>query len=118
MSAASRSIQAAPRAGQLGIMLAAILVAAVLVALVAVARPTVPNQQAAPAAGSAPTLHDRGWATAGELAPAGAPVLHDRGASTVATQVASAPTTFYTGIPYTPTRSRDADAELGARRHR
>lgn len=116
MSAASRSVQAAPRTGQLGIALAAFLLIAVAVALVAVARPTVTSPQAAPAAGSAPSLHDRGWATAGQQAPVAAPVLHDRGSSTQAIEDAAAPTTQYMGIPYTsPAADRDADGPNGGR---
>jgi hypothetical protein len=119
MSAASRSVQAAPRTGRLGLALAAILVAAVVVTLLVLARPTVSSPQAAPAAGPAQTLHDRGWATAGDEDTAAAPILHDRGLSTVASEAASGPKIFYVGFPYVaPDPVRDNDDPSGAGRHR
>ena len=115
MSAASRSIQATPNTVKPGVTFAAILLtAAVALVLVAVALPAAGEPQLVPAAGSAPAMHDRGWATAGEPAAA-APILHDRGSSSAA-NAAGATTTQTTGVPSAV--GAETAGPDGARRHR
>jgi hypothetical protein len=86
MSAAFRTNQATPSMRPLGAAFGGILIAAAILALLAFGQPTATNSRTVPAAGAAPVLHDRGWATAPSAADT-APVLHDRGWATAPSAV-------------------------------
>ncbi len=122
---ATRPAQAAPDLRQAGVVLAALIIGAALIVAVSLTQQTARSSSVA-TAGSAPVMHDRGWASTDSAA---APVVHDNGWSATDSTSRAVPrgTTFqkahaagaatsaglvtpgsfggyisYTGIPYLP----------------
>ena len=120
---ATRPAQASSDLRQVGILLASLVAGAALIVAVALTQQTA-RSASAPAAGTAPVVHDRGWSSTDS---ATTPVLHDRGWSSTDSATGAAPrgTTLqkahaagrapelltpgsaggfirYTGIPYLP----------------